>query len=79
MHDQRPFRTLNISNEYKRESSATKVRPNPHSYDVFEYLTRLFSTTDPLVILFQIAVLNLMQGMRVNSCMILMPPLYLSS
>jgi len=43
-HDGRPFRTLNIIDEFSRESLAIKVKRNLKSEDVLECLTDLFCT-----------------------------------
>ena len=43
-HDGRPFRTLNIIDEYTRENLAIKVKRNLKSEDVLECLTELFCT-----------------------------------
>ena len=43
-HDGRPFRTLNIIDEYTRENLAIMVKRNLKSEDVLECLTELFCT-----------------------------------
>jgi transposase InsO family protein len=43
-HDGRPFRTLNIIDEYTRENLAIKIKRNLKSEDVMECLTELFCT-----------------------------------
>jgi len=43
-HDGRPFRTLNIIDEFTRESLAIKVKRSLKSEDVLESLTELFCT-----------------------------------
>lgn len=67
-HDDRPFRTLNIIDEFSRESFAIKVKQNLKLVDVLDCLTEFVPKESPIIFV-QITDQNLMPDRYGNVCM----------